>query len=80
MKDDVKFLADRLALALLLHRELFRGIIVLPSRAEDRDELRQEREYQGCVNIVRNVLERDQKRRKHDAMPKGKEIQETAEA
>ncbi len=54
----VLWLADRLALSLLLHRDLMRGIVMLPSREEDRESLRAEPEYERMLNTVRESLRR----------------------
>ncbi len=62
-KGDVAFLADRLALALLLHRDLMRGILLLPSREDDRADLREEPEYGRVKTTVREVLKRDREKR-----------------
>lgn len=68
LKEDVAFLADRLALALTLQdRELYRAIVVLPEREEDRELFRQDeqlgRRYDVELTTVRQVLTLDRKRR-----------------
>lgn len=68
LKQDVAFLADRLALSLtLLSEDLYRGIVVLPEREEDREIFRQDDQlggrYDRELNTVRQVLTLDRKRR-----------------
>lgn len=56
-RDDVAFLADRLAISLmLLRREIDLGIALLPSLEGLRDSLRDDPDYDKFKNTVREIL------------------------
>jgi hypothetical protein len=62
LNGDVRFLADRLALALLTNqRDLFQAIITLPSRESDREALRGDVDYERFLGLVREVLNGNRK-------------------
>ena len=65
-QDDIAFLADRLALALAYHQTFIKGVLLLPSREADRQEMREEPEYQLMLASVREILKRERKRWKTD--------------
>ncbi len=56
LERQVLVLADRLALSLMLQWESIRGTVLLPSREELREELREEPEYERLRLTIRDVL------------------------
>ena len=59
----IAFLADRLALALMMLRhDLHFGIVVLPSRERDRDSLRGDLDFEKITNTVREMLRNEERR------------------
>ena len=64
-RQDVVFLADRLALALMmLRRQIDLAIVLLPSYEDIREELAKDDDYDGMKHAVRQILERDREKRK----------------
>ena len=56
LERQVRVLADRLALSLMLQWESIRGTVLLPSREILREELREEPEYKRLRSTIRDVL------------------------
>ncbi len=56
LERQVRVLADRLALSLMMQWDSIRGTVLLPSREVLREELREEPEYERLRSTIRDVL------------------------